>query len=198
MTKRWAEYFWNTRHLIRPASVAGVAISVHCYIVVSVRPLRRSGTCRWNTSGLPGHLGSAGVVVPVVATGRHVLFSLDIYPVQTLTWIQIFILWHHCSELISRTGLWFVHIMNYALWSCEYFCNYVSNELLCHSCMSTIILCSWRSCSEHCAVDWNIMKTFNMYIFLLLCWVENKEILNPEILSPQEHSQIFSAYRFFV
>ena len=27
---------------------------VHCHIVVSARPSRRSGTRRWNLSGLPG------------------------------------------------------------------------------------------------------------------------------------------------
>ena len=45
-----------------------------------------------------------------------------------------------------------------------------------------MISCSWHSRSEHCADDWNIVNIFLLIciVYLLLCCVENKEILNPE------------------
>ena len=43
-----------TWHVSRSAAVAGAVISVHCHIVLSARPSRRSGTRSWNLSGLPG------------------------------------------------------------------------------------------------------------------------------------------------
>ena len=49
-----ADTFPEYRPNIDLTAVAGAAISVHCHIVVSVRPSRRSGTCRWNLSGFPG------------------------------------------------------------------------------------------------------------------------------------------------
>ena len=47
--------------------------------------------------------------------------------------------------------------------------------------MSTIISCSWHSRSEYCADDWKSWIFLSICIvYLLLCCVENKEILNPE------------------
>ena len=61
-----------------------------------------------------------------------------------------------------------------------------------------MISCSWHSRSEHCADDWNIVNILLLIciVYLLLCCVENKEILNPESQSNDLNREILASNLF--